>query len=93
MDVDAITTERRAECLKKGLCFGCGKPGHLGINCPDKQPSASKPPTYASTWRSTPPALKKMNGKELLAHVRALTAQMDDGEKEKFYDEAEKEGF
>jgi hypothetical protein len=93
MDVDAITTERRAECLKKGLCFGCGKPGHLGINCPDKQPSASKPPTYASTWRSTPPAPKKMNGKELLAHVRALTAQMDDGEKEKFYDEAEKEGF
>jgi hypothetical protein len=34
-----------------------------------------------------------MNGKELLAHVRALTTQMDDGEKEKFYDEAKKKGF
>ena len=36
---------------------------------------------------------KKMNGKELLAHIRSLTMQMDDDEKEKFYDEAEKEGF
>jgi hypothetical protein len=34
-----------------------------------------------------------MNGKELLAHIRNLTMHMDDEEKEKFYDEAEKEGF
>jgi hypothetical protein len=34
-----------------------------------------------------------MSGKELLTHIRALTAEMDEGEKEKFYDEAEKEGF
>jgi hypothetical protein len=93
MDIDAITTERWAEHLKKGLCFGCGKPGHLGINCPDKQPSTRNLPTYASTWRSTPPDLKKMNRKELLAHVQALTVQMDDGEKEFFFDEAKKEGF
>jgi len=34
-----------------------------------------------------------MNGKELLAHVRTLTAQLEEGEKEVFFDEAEKEGF
>ena len=34
-----------------------------------------------------------MNAKELYAHIRSLMAQMDDEEKEKFYDEAEKEGF
>jgi hypothetical protein len=34
-----------------------------------------------------------MMAKELTAHIRALTAQMDDGEKEEFYEEAEKEGF
>ena len=31
--------------------------------------------------------------KELFAHVQALTAQMEEKEKETFYKEAEKEGF
>lgn len=79
MDVDMLTTEQRDEMMRKGLCFGCGKPGHIGKNCPDK----GKPTT-------TP---KKMKGKELFAHIRNLTMHMDDDEKEKFYDEAEKEGF
>ena len=34
---------------------------------------------------------RKMNGKELHAHIRSHTAMME--EKENFYDEAEKEGF
>ena len=34
-----------------------------------------------------------MNAKELYAHIQSLTAQMDDEEKERFYDEAEKDGF
>jgi hypothetical protein len=97
MDVDAITTERRNEMMKKGLCFKCEKPGHISRDCPDDKPasgSKNKPPSYASTWppRSNTPK-KKMTGQELLAHVRALTAEMEEGEKEKFYDEAEKEGF
>ena len=25
MDIDSMTTEQRAEAMKKGLCFGCGK--------------------------------------------------------------------
>ena len=29
MDVDIMMTEERAELMKKGLCFGCKKPGHL----------------------------------------------------------------
>ena len=40
-----------------------------------------------------PSTSKKMNMKELYAHIQSLTAQMDDEEKERFYDEAEKEGF
>jgi Ty3 transposon capsid-like protein/Zinc knuckle len=75
MDVDRMTTERRDEMMKKGLCFKCEKPGHISKNCPGKNDQ------------------KKMNGKELLAHIRNLTMHMDDDEKEKFYDEAEKEGF
>ena len=41
-----------------------------------------------------PPHLKKkMMPKELYAHVRSITDQMDEKEKEAFYEEAEKEGF
>jgi hypothetical protein len=41
MDVDsiaanALTTEEKADCLKKGLCFFCKKSGHMTRNCPKK---------------------------------------------------------
>ena len=95
MDVDAITTEKRGEWMKKGLCFNCNKPGHISKFCPDKRrvnsstttASTSSPPSYAPN----PP--KKMNPKEFVAHIRSVTAQMEPEEKEEFLDEAEKEGF
>jgi len=30
-----MTPEQHAKCMQKGLCFGCGKQGHLGKDCPD----------------------------------------------------------
>ena len=44
-------------------------------------------------YTPVPSTAKKMNTKELYAHIWSLTAQMDGEEKERFYDEAEKEGF
>ena len=79
MDIDTLSTEQQEEAMKKGLCFGCGKQGHIGKNYPDKKKPTSVP--------------KKMNRKELHAHIWSLTAEMDEEEKEKFYEEAEKEGF
>ena len=79
MDIDILSTEQQEEVMKKGLCFGCGKQGHISKNCPDEKKPTSVP--------------KKMNGKELHAHIWSLTAEMDEEEKEKFYEEAEKEGF
>jgi hypothetical protein len=84
MDIDAINTDARSEAMRKGLCFGCGEPGHISANCPKKQ---------KGSWRAPPPIQKKMNGRELAAHIRKLTAQLEEGEKEQFYEEAEKEGF
>ena len=34
-----------------------------------------------------------MTAKELTAHIRSLTALLNEEEKTEFYDEAEKEGF
>jgi hypothetical protein len=92
MDVDALTTEKKEEMMKKGLCFTCGDQGHLSRNCPKKgKPAQPAKPTTSSN----PPAYspKKMDKKELLTHIRTLTALMDEQERDEFYDEAEKEGF
>ena len=97
MDIDAMTTEQQDEAMKKGLCFGCGKQGHLSRDClTKKRPAMSSTPlSYASMWApaSTSTQKKKMTVKELYTHIRSLTAQMDEEEKEKFLNEAEEEGF
>jgi hypothetical protein len=84
MDIDAINTDNRSEAMRRGLCFGCGEAGHINANCPKKQ---------KGNWRTPPTIQKKMNGRELAAHIRKLTAELAEEEKEQFYAEAEKEGF
>ena len=86
MDVDLLSTEKRDESMRKGLCFGCRKHGHLNQDCPDRK-------KMTRTYTPIPSTSNKMNVKELYAHIQSLTAQMDDEEKERFYDEAEKEDF
>ena len=99
MDVDVIkvyktlTDEEKTELMKKGLCFRCWKAGHLSWDCPEKKGKAAVPqstPTISTPILVTP---KKMTAKELMAHIRSLTALLNDEEKTEFYDEAEKEGF
>ena len=76
--------------MKKGLCFRCKKLGHLSRDCPNKK---GRTPTTTAPTSTTSTAPKKMTAKELTAHIQSLTALLDDTEKNKFYDEAEKEGF
>jgi zinc knuckle protein len=95
MDVDTIsktinakTAEEHEKFMKQGLCFRCKKPGHISKDCPTKAgitpSSSSQPPPYVP---------KKMNAKELTAHIRSLTALLNQEEKEEFLDVAEQEGF
>ena len=92
MDDDALSTKKREEAMKKGLCFGCGEQGHLSRNCPKKGKTVQ--PTKLTT-SNNPPAYtpRKMDRKELLTYIRTLTALMDEKELEEFYNDAEKEGF
>ena len=62
MDVDLLSTEKRDEAMRKGLCFGCGKHRHLNKDCPDRKKTTR-------TYTSIPSTSNKMNVKELYAHI------------------------
>ena len=83
MYVDAMVVKKHEVAMKKGLCFGCGKPGHLSRDWPDK-----KKTIYTC---QTPP--KKMILKELYAHIWSITKEMSKKEKDEFYEEAEEDSF
>jgi hypothetical protein len=100
MDIDTITKvygtmtpEERTELMRKGCCFRCKKPRHLSRDCPEKKGKTSIPNSSTTPSTAGPSTPKKMTAKELTAHIRSLTALLDDEEKGEFYDEAEKEGF
>ena len=96
MDVDALDTDKHMNSMRKGLCFNCNKASHISKFCPEKRRVTASTSTSISLLSYAPnPAatLRKMNPKELVAHICSMTAQMGLDEKEEFLDEAEKEGF
>ena len=80
MDVDSMTTKKRMFLMKKGACSKSSDTSHE---------TALK----MYTPKQTQNVPQKMKGKELHAHVQALLAQMEEADKEEFYNDAAKEGF
>ena len=98
MDVDALNTDKRTDMMRKGLCFNCNKAGHISKFCPKKQRAMASTSTSTSilpllSYALSPTTSRRMNLKELVAHICSVTATMGPEEKEEFLDEAEKEGF
>src|SRR5271155_2403510 len=79
MDIDAMSIDKRTHLMKEGKCFNCEQTGHLEKDCPRKELKQEQK--------------KKMEGKQLYAHIRALYKDMDEEEQEEFMKEAEQAGF
>lgn len=89
MDIDKMTPEVHAECMRKGLCFRCRKQGHLGKDCPDDEPVRT-PRVLTKPQAQTP---KKYNGKELHRHIQSLMKALDEEETDEFWKESEEHGL
>jgi Ty3 transposon capsid-like protein len=83
MDVDRLTVDERNKLMKEGRCFKCRNTGHRANKCPeddDKKKGKEVPK-------------KKMNGRELHAHVRALFKEMTEKDRDEFLKDAKEAGF
>jgi len=88
--VNRLTMEQRTEYQQKGLCFRCGKPGHMS-----RDHNKRKPPGPAGTNYRKPifPRREGKDGKQTYTAIRALMAELPDEEREEVIDAMEKEGF
>ena len=85
MDVDALALNERRRLMKEGRCFQCRKIGHIALNCPNKDGQRKEEPKHEEK--------KKMNGKQLHAHIKSLFKEMTEEDREEFIKKAEEMGF
>ena len=83
MDVDHLTIEERTDYYKKGLCFNCHQPEHIGKECPNR---------IKKTTQNRPINFKK-TGRSVYATIRSLASKLEKEEKTILTQELEKEGF
>jgi hypothetical protein len=95
MDVDALSIKQREEAMTKGACFGCGEVGHISCNCPKKQQGGygGRGGNAGQSEQSGATGNTWSKGKDLLAHIHTLTAELPANELEEFMKEAEESGF
>jgi Zinc knuckle len=84
MDVDRLTIEERNKLLKEGRCFRCRNTGHRANKCPEDDDDKKKAKEVPK---------KKMNGRELHAHVQALFKEMTEENRDEFLKDTEEVGF
>jgi Zinc knuckle len=84
MDVNRLTVEERDKLLKEGKCFRCRRTGHRANECPEEDDDKKK-------GKEVPK--KKMNGRELHAHVQALFKEMTEEDRDEFLKGAKEAGF
>jgi Zinc knuckle len=84
MDMDRLVVNERNKLMKEGRCFRCRNMGHRANKCPeddDKKKKAKEVPK------------KKINGRELHAHIQALFKEMTEEDRDEFLKGAKEAGF
>jgi hypothetical protein len=84
MDVDRLTVDECNKLMKEGRCFKCRNTRHRANKCPKENDDKKK-------GKEVPK--KKMNGRELHAHVQALFKEMTEKDRDEFLKSAEEVGF
>jgi hypothetical protein len=84
MDVDRLTVDECNKLMKEGRCFKCRNTGHRANKCPEDDDNKKKAKEVPK---------KKMNRKELHAHIWALFKEMTEEDRDKFLKGAEEAGF
>jgi Zinc knuckle len=84
MDIDRLTVNERNKLLKEGRCFRCRNTGHRANKCPEDNNDKKKAKEVPK---------KKMNGRELHAHVQALFKEMTEDDRDEVLKSAEEAGF
>jgi Zinc knuckle len=81
MDVNRLTVDEHNKLMKEGRCFKCRNMGHRANECPEDDKKKGK---------EVP---KKMNGRELHAHVWALFKEITEEDRDEFLKGAKEAGF
>jgi Zinc knuckle len=84
MDIDRLTINKHNKVLKEGRCFRCRNMGHRANKCPKDDDDKKKAKEVPK---------KKMNGRELHAHVQALFKEMMEEDRDEFLKGAKEAGF
>jgi hypothetical protein len=92
MDVNTLSIKQQEEPMRKGACFECGEIGHISQNCPKKQQYGGQRGNAGKSGQSST-SKTWTKGKDLLTHIRTLTAGLAANEMEEFMKEAEETGF
>jgi hypothetical protein len=83
MDVDRLTVDERNKLMKEGRCFKCRNTRHRANECPEDDDKR----------KSKEVLKKKMNGRELHAHIGALFKEMTKEDRDEFLKGAKEAGF
>jgi Zinc knuckle len=84
MDIDRLTVNERNKLMKEGRCFKCRNMGHRANECSENDNNKKK-------GKKVPK--KRMNRRELYAHVRALFKEMTEEDRDEFLKGAKEVGF
>jgi hypothetical protein len=84
MDIDRLTVDEQNKLMKEGRCFKCRNMGHQANKCFEDDDDKKKAKEVPK---------KKMNGRELHAHIQALFKEMTEEDREEFLKGAKKVGF